>query len=136
MSIRSAELLRRRLRCNASAPHLAREALGALGVIEPVRDDVLLVASELVTNAVLHSGCTPGEELALVAKLIPGGLEIAVTDPGRSDTTPTPRPSYAGPGGVGLRIVEALARRWGTERRHGRRVWAELALQSQTAARE
>ncbi len=135
MSIRSAELLRRQLRCNASAPHLAREALKPLSAIEPVRDDALLVASELVTNAVLHSGCTPNDELALVAKLIPGGLEIAVTDPGRSDTTPTPRPSYVGPGGVGLRIVEALARRWGIERRHGLRVWVELALQAPSAAR-
>jgi hypothetical protein len=30
-------------------------------------------------------------------------------------------------GGLGLMIVDALARRWGADRDHGYHVWAELA---------
>lgn len=121
-------LLRRHLPCDASAPRLARQALAALDLIKSVRDDALLVASELVTNAVLHSGCDPSEEVEVVAEALPGALRIAVTDPGRSDSAPIVKPSAGEAGGVGLRVVDALARRWGTERREGRRVWAELAL--------
>jgi anti-sigma regulatory factor (Ser/Thr protein kinase) len=121
-------LLRCHLPCDASAPRRIRRALGALDAIEAVRDDALLVASELVTNAVVHSGCDPSEEVEVVAELIPQGLRIAVTDVGRSGSTPVPRPHYPGPGGVGLRLVEALARRWGTQRQTGTQVWVELAL--------
>lgn len=130
MSTQPSELLRCRLPCDASAPQLARHALNPLTAIEPVRDDALLIASELVTNAVLHSGCDPTDQLEVVAELTPRGVLIAVTDVGRSDSTPTGRAAYASAGGLGLRVVEALARRWGTERRGGVRVWAELALES------
>lgn len=128
MAIRRARLLRLRLSCDPSAPAHAREALARLPVIEPVRDDALLVASELVTNAVLHSGCNSREDLEVVADASPDSLIIAVTDVGRSETVPRPRPSAERPGGLGLRVVAALARSWGTDRRSGRRVWAELAL--------
>jgi anti-sigma regulatory factor (Ser/Thr protein kinase) len=121
-------LLRCYLPCDASAPRRIRRALGALDAIEPVRDDALLVASELVTNAVVHSGCEPSEEVEVVAELVPQGLRIAVTDVGRSGGTPVPKPNYPGPGGVGLRVVEALVRRWGTQREAGTRVWVELEL--------
>lgn len=128
MSTQPSELLRQQLPCNAAAPRRAREALAAIEAIKPVRNDALLIASELVTNAVLHSGCQPGEEVEVVAQALPGALRIAVTDPGRSDREPKLKPSFAGPGGNGLRVVDALARRWGTERREGRCVWAELLL--------
>jgi anti-sigma regulatory factor (Ser/Thr protein kinase) len=128
MSAQPSELLRRYLPCDSSAPRLARQALAGLDAIKPVRNDALLVASELVTNAVLHSGCHPSEQLEVVAETLPGGLRIVVTDPGRSDRAPKLKPSFVGPGGNGLRVVDALARRWGTERREGLRVWAELSL--------
>jgi anti-sigma regulatory factor (Ser/Thr protein kinase) len=130
VSIRSAELLRLRLRCDESAPALARRALAKLAVIEPVRDAALLIVSELATNAVIHSGSEPEEEFELRAELVPVGLRIEVTDPGRSNTTPVRREGDTpGPeGGMGLRVVEALARRWGSKRDHQFVVWAELAL--------
>jgi anti-sigma regulatory factor (Ser/Thr protein kinase) len=121
-------LLRCHLPCDASAPRRIRRALSALDAIRPIRDDALLVASELVSNAVVHSGCDPSEEVEVVAELVPQGLRIVVTDVGRSGSIPVPKPNYPGPGGVGLRVVEALARRWGTERETGNQVWVELAL--------
>jgi anti-sigma regulatory factor (Ser/Thr protein kinase) len=128
MSLRRWELLRCRVPCDASAPGLVRRALAGLDAIKPVRSEALLVASELVTNAVLHSGCEPTEEVEVVAEAIPGSLRIIVTDPGRSNSAPTLATRPPGPGSFGLRVVEAVARRWGAERCEGLRVWAELAL--------
>ena len=65
MSMRPAEILRLRLRCDASAPRLARRALERLDVITSVREEALLVTSELATNAVMHSGSEPSEEIEL-----------------------------------------------------------------------
>jgi anti-sigma regulatory factor (Ser/Thr protein kinase) len=121
------KLLWCRLPCDSSAPQLARHALEPLAVIEPIRDDALLVTSELVSNAVRHSGCDPEEELEVVAELTSEAVLIAVTDVGRSEKTPTRREAMRD-GGFGLGIVEAVARRWGAERRDGLRVWAEIAL--------
>jgi anti-sigma regulatory factor (Ser/Thr protein kinase) len=124
-----AELLRLRLRCDASAPARARRAISKLAAIDAVRDDALLIVSELATNAVVHSGSAPEEEFELRAELVPSGLRIAVIDPGRSNKTPVPRNGNTrGPGGMGLRVVELLARRWGSERNRQLEVWAELAL--------
>jgi len=121
------KLLRCNLPCDSSAPGLVRQALAGLDVIKPVHDEALLVASELVTNAVRRSGCEPSEEVEVIAETFPGSLRIIVTDPGRSNDAPTlkPRP---GPGSFGLRVVEEVARRWGAERGEGLQVWAELQL--------
>ncbi|MGW6739868.1 ATP-binding protein [Streptomyces sp. NPDC055025] len=68
------------------------------------RDDVLLVISELVTNAVRHA---PGP-LTLKLDLLPGGIGITVRD-----TSPSPPYSRTPDrtGGRGWPIVQSLARR-------------------------
>jgi anti-sigma regulatory factor (Ser/Thr protein kinase) len=117
------------LRCDRSAPARAREALRQIDGIDPVCEDALLVTSELVSNAVLHSGCDPQEEIELVADRVPAGIRIEVADAGRSGRTPrVKRADDGSPGGIGLRLVHALARRWGADRQDGVRVWAELAI--------
>jgi hypothetical protein len=58
---RPGELLRLLMRCDSSAPRLARDALRTVAAIDLVRSDAILVVSELVSNAVLHAGCEPGE---------------------------------------------------------------------------
>jgi anti-sigma regulatory factor (Ser/Thr protein kinase) len=128
MTTRSSELLRRVLPCDATAPHLVREALAALDALQPLPTDALLIASELVTNAVLHSGCDASDEVEVVAESLPGGLRIEVSDPGRSGSAPSLKPHTEKPGGIGLQIVDSLARRWGAERGGRMRVWAELPL--------
>lgn len=118
------------LPCDPTAPRLAREALrGVLGDWRGEAADATLVASELVTNAVRHSACGPGETITLEARVVGDCVRIAVHDPGRSDDVPHMREG-TGPagGGLGLRLVEQLARRWGWERPNGRLVWAELSL--------
>jgi anti-sigma regulatory factor (Ser/Thr protein kinase) len=122
-------LLRLRLPCEPSAPRRAREALAELEAIESVRDDVLLVASELATNAVMHSGCSAGEEFELSAEQRDGCVRITVRDPGHHGGEPRRRaPDPTRPGGMGLAVVEQVARDWGSERGSWLRVWADLAL--------
>jgi anti-sigma regulatory factor (Ser/Thr protein kinase) len=69
------------------------------------------------------------DEFELVAELTPGSLKIRVTDHGRSKKAPRAQTAeYQGPGGMGLRVVQAIAQRWGAERLNGMHVWAELAI--------
>ena len=127
--MRSAEILRLRLRCDASAPRLARRAVERLDAITPVREAALLVTSELATNAVVHSGSDPSEEIELRAELAPDAVRIAVSDRHHSCNEPEVQPAdHLRPGGNGLRVVEALGRRWGAERGDGLCVWVELPL--------
>ncbi len=124
-----AQLLHVRLPYGPAAPRQARQALERVQEIAPLLDDVLLVASELTTNAIRHSGASPGSEIELRAELCTDAILIEVIDEGRSDSTPALRPTDTSlPGGFGLPVVAALARRWGSERRNGMRVWAELPL--------
>lgn len=79
------------------------------------------VASELVSNAVVHAGTMI--DLLLVRR--PSGLVIFVSDGSAAPAVMGPVP--AGPGGRGLRIVDALASQWGCRQGSGGKlVWAAL----------
>jgi len=85
-------------------------------------DDALLLVSELVTNVVRHvSGQVA---LTVEVALSEPGLRIAVID----SSPVLPAPVLHGPqGGHGIRLVAALADRWGSElHADGKRVWFEL----------
>lgn len=116
------------LPCNDEAPATVRDALRGLHGIGWRLGDAMLVASELVTNAVVHSGAGPEDLLAVHVKFGAGRLLISVRDPGTSGLSAKPHPQGDPFGGLGLRLVEELSERWGAERRRGQRVWAELDL--------
>ena len=118
--------LQLKLPCDSRAPSAVREALRELDV-GWVIGDAMLVASELVTNAVIHSGCTAEELIDVRIQLDRDRLLITVTDPGTSGGTARLREDDDSFGGMGLRLVEQLARRWRAERSDGHQVWAELA---------
>ncbi|GAA4916880.1 ATP-binding protein [Streptomyces coeruleoprunus] len=89
-------------------------------------EDVLLVVSELVTNACLHADGPEELRVSLQAKV----LRLEVADRGTGQ--PAPRtPHRAGrPGGHGMFIVQRLCLDWGVVRAAGaagKTVWAELA---------
>ncbi|WP_431682407.1 ATP-binding protein [Kitasatospora sp. KL5] len=88
-----------------------------------VAEDVLLMVSELVTNACLHAG-GPRE---LVLHRIGDGLRVEVSDDSRElPVLQTDRPRSA-PGGHGLRVVDRLAAAWGSvPRPPGKTVWLEV----------
>lgn len=107
----------------------ARRALVAGdGDMSPtVREDVLLLLTELVTNAVRHSGTGPGKPVAVVVHQWPGGVRVEVADSGPGFTW-AGRPSPAEEtGGWGLLLVDRLADRWGVApSASGARVWFEI----------
>lgn len=84
-----------------------------------------LLVSELVTNAVRHSGAEESISVALTPK--DGYVCARVTD-GGAGLVPRPGAIGASEGaGVGLFIVEHHSRRWGMTREGGKtRVWFEL----------
>jgi anti-sigma regulatory factor (Ser/Thr protein kinase) len=124
------ELLQLSVRCDAFAPGFVRQAMSELPGMGWVLGDAMLVASELVTNAVRHSMCAEDEFLTVrVAR--DGWVRIEVLDPGASGRSAEIADRPFELGGMGLKVVEAVARRWGTERAGGGyAVWAELARSS------
>ncbi|MEV5874528.1 ATP-binding protein [Streptomyces sp. NPDC052101] len=114
------------------ARDFARQALYAWGWLpaagadqRAAAEDVLLVVSELVTNACLHAEGPDELFLACDNKVI----RVEVSD--RGSGQPAPRtPHRAGrPGGHGMFIVQRLCLDWGVVRpagRPGKTVWAEL----------
>ena len=116
------------LPCAPSASAAVRAELSQLDGFGWILGDVMLVASELVNNAVIHSGCMPHHELEVRASRCDGQLTLSVRDPGLSESRAGPvPPADRKVGGWGLQIVEALCERWGEERDDGYRVWAEIS---------
>jgi anti-sigma regulatory factor (Ser/Thr protein kinase) len=92
-------------------------------------EDVDLVVSELVTNALLHSGEGPARTAApirLELALAEGRLTCRVVD--SSPLPPTPEEATeTAESGRGLILVEALATEWGwQELPDGKAVWARF----------
>jgi anti-sigma regulatory factor (Ser/Thr protein kinase) len=89
----------------------------------------MLVATELVTNAVRHSLATADD--CLDVRIIQEGerLRISVRDPGTSGRTARMPDQPDAWGGLGLMVVDQLAASWGSQRHSdGYEVWAELRL--------
>jgi anti-sigma regulatory factor (Ser/Thr protein kinase) len=124
---RSIAELRTTLPVDDSAPADARLAMRELDPSAALMGDAMLLASELVTNAVQHSGCGDEDQITLHAELCRGGVRIEVGHPVRSESVPRVAAGADHFGGMGLRVVEALSDRWGFERDGEQVVWAEIA---------
>lgn len=102
----------------------ARAEMASWALLDEVADTATLLASELVTNALVHGR----GDVELRLRLTRDRLLVEVEDAGEH----LPRRRRATPeeeGGRGLHMVSTLADRWGT--RHtdvGKLVWAELDL--------
>ncbi|MDA0565478.1 SpoIIE family protein phosphatase [Streptomonospora sp. S1-112] len=99
------------------ARDFVRETLASWGA-ERSADDIVLLVSELVTNAVVHAESV----LELVVRRLPSAVEVVVADrvPERAvpqagplavDTSPSADPGRSG--GLGLALAAALATSWG-----------------------
>jgi anti-sigma regulatory factor (Ser/Thr protein kinase) len=106
------------------ARRFARRTLRSWGVTVDY-DAALLVVSELVTNALVHTDGKVRMDLTLVNNR----LRIAIADASpRSPVRPTSI-GWEATGGRGILLVEALAATWGTlPVSGGKQVWAELLL--------
>jgi anti-anti-sigma regulatory factor len=110
------------------APGRARAAVKAFCEQQQVggdRDAAQLVASELVTNAVVHAGT----EIDLTLRLVSGLLHLAVRDGGPGRPTITSLVEESAESGRGLLLVDALAVTWGTFfPPTGKIVWATVRI--------
>ncbi|MDN3022978.1 SpoIIE family protein phosphatase [Streptomyces sp. S.PB5] len=110
---------------------------GAELLTDRLADDILVVVSELVTNAVVHAGtdveldCTLEETGAVL-------VEVCDRHPSRAPRGSEPEPSYSTPEyGRGLRLVATLSECWGiTYRRGAKTVWARLSDEAGAAVGE
>jgi anti-sigma regulatory factor (Ser/Thr protein kinase) len=106
-----------------AARHIVLELLRAWDVPHD-REDAALLVTELVANVVDHVG---GEvHLTLELEASDEWLRIAVAD--GSSVRPIVRQlSMDEPRGRGMRMIQAIADRWGADDHHGgKRVWFEL----------
>lgn len=90
-----------------------------------VLEDLLLLTSEVVTNAVLHGAAPITLQLELLD--LPAGARVSVTD--CHDQPPTVRASdRAAIAGRGMAVVDAIATRWGVEwlPQGGKTIWFEV----------
>ncbi|MDJ0385655.1 ATP-binding protein [Streptomyces sp. G-G2] len=102
----------------------ARSRLAGCGIgdDEPLAETLVLLISELVTNAVVHTGCPA------VLRMLFGGPGVRVEVADASDRPPAPRHAEGGDtNGRGLELVDGLADRWGWQREGaGKRIWCEI----------
>ncbi len=127
----------------------ARSRLAGSGVAddEPLAETLILLVSELVTNAVVHTGCpavlrlsfqggrgarsgagagTSASASACTGVGADGVVRLEVVD--LSDCPPVPRHADGDEtNGRGLELVDGLADRWGWNAEGiGKRIWCEL----------
>jgi anti-sigma regulatory factor (Ser/Thr protein kinase) len=122
----ASEAERIELAASESAPFQARQfaerVAGQLSA--PLRADLMLVVTELVTNSVRYG---PGRPITVSLLVVdPQHAHGEVIDAGASTTaqriTDT---NLETPGGLGLMLVDRLSRRWGV-RAGSTHVWFEL----------
>ena len=95
---------------------------------ETVREDVLLLVTELVTNAVRHADVGPEQPLRVEVRRWARRVRVEVADPGAGFTPVRgTRMSREQPGGWGLFLVDRIADRWGVmQAPPGNCVWFEI----------
>lgn len=112
-----------------SARRFVNSRLDAWGLAE-MSDDLQLIISEVVTNAIIHAGSSVDVRLRAFADHV--RLEVGDFDsnpPVPSPLTQRQEENSEAEHGRGLIIVEALARAWNTfPNGRGKTVWLELAI--------
>ncbi|CAM5236440.1 ATP-binding protein [Streptomyces griseomycini] len=101
--------------------------------LEVLKGDVMLIVSELLTNALLHSGTT---EISLSITAEDKSLRIAVRDGMPGNATPK-TPGHKDESGRGLQLVQALVKEsggtWGTSD-NGAETWCSLTIPAGAAS--
>jgi anti-sigma regulatory factor (Ser/Thr protein kinase) len=119
------------LRRSVQAPGLARSAMTELArelsLDGSLRQTLVLLVSEVVSNAVLHSRGPRDACVGLTAEIAGDALRVTVTDAGEG-FIPSERDPERADGGYGLYLLEKAASRWGVEASAPTCVWFELPL--------
>lgn len=118
-----------RLTGGVDAAFAARRAIAANNPTLPpsLQNDVSLLVTELVTNAVLHGGADIDTPLQVEVRRRDGRIRVEVHDPGEDFEPPAPPVHGDASGGWGLFLVDQVAERWGVcPAPAGTCVWFEL----------
>jgi hypothetical protein len=92
-----------------------------VGHTGPAGDDAILIATELLTNAIRHGHSAP----TLAVRLDDRAIRVEVTDD--SPTPPALTPDPGAHGGFGLRIVAEASHAWGWRPTPGGKiVWSDI----------
>ncbi|WP_052707293.1 ATP-binding protein [Streptomyces rubellomurinus] len=112
-----------------TARRLIREQLNSWGWSGDPVDDLVLIASELVTNAVVHA-CHGQGEVGLSLQEFDGDCRLEVRDPRGDLRVRRPHPRRFTEGGRGIELVRQLAVDFGVivRRDAGKRVWVRVLL--------
>ena len=114
------------------AASATREALLAGDGTLPasVREDVLLLVTELVTNAVRHAGVGSDRSLGIQLQQWPRRVRVEVVDASATFTPARARSRGGTAGGWGLFLVDRIADRWGVRRMaSGTCSWFEIRFE-------
>ena len=111
-----------------SADRTARRRLGGLTDLLPASTlhDLRMVVTELVDNSVRHG---TGGPIAVVIGVTPGGVIRGTVSDGGQGPVEFAAPRNVRDSGLGLRIVDVLASRWGVNAPSSD-IWFELAPMS------
>ena len=118
-----------------SSVAVARQRLSAelstAGLLASAVDDVVLIMSELLSNALRHAHPLPCGRLKVAWNCSDEQVEVAVSDGGACTEPRAGRPTLSSLGGRGLGIVEYLAERWGVRHEEeATTVWAVIPASS------
>jgi anti-sigma regulatory factor (Ser/Thr protein kinase) len=121
----------------ATAPRIARERVAALGTAVPEGslNDLNLLCTEVVTNAVKYAGLSGDEAIRVDVHSYPNRVEVSIRYPDHNEFDPAG--SGDDPGetrGWRLLFVDQLADRWRVERTDGDvEVWFQIGFRSTSA---
>lgn len=112
----------------AGGPDAPGEARAALRRSHPelapeLMQIVVLLASELVSNAVKHADA---QSIAIRFQVLPGQVRVEVANEGPAFEPEPAKIDASRVGGWGLYLVEELSSRWGVAGDQGARVWFEI----------
>ena len=92
-------------------------------------EDLRLLTSEIVTNAVRHAGLAQEDTIGVAVDVSERRVRVEVADDGPGfDPSDLPEPSPERVGGWGLTLVKQLSDRWGVIRNEPNHVWFEVSL--------
>jgi anti-sigma regulatory factor (Ser/Thr protein kinase) len=119
-------LLERTVRAPAIARAAVAERCERLDIDGSLAQSLILLVSEVVSNAVRHSSADPAAPVELLATFTRRAIRVTVTDAGEG-FTPRPRDPASEHDGYGLYLLEKVSASWGVESRGDTKVWFELS---------
>ncbi|MGO8727389.1 MAG: ATP-binding protein [Streptosporangiaceae bacterium] len=104
----------------------------ALSQLPSIADEAVLLTSELVSNAVIHSNSRrPGGTIRLLVTQTGRGIRVEVTDDGSELSAPSVKGDVYASDGHGLHLVQTLADQWGYLRDEtGTTAWFSLGREA------